>query len=161
MAIEIERKFLVRGDELPPSTISAPLSQGYLDPEAASVRIRLSGDQCFLTIKGAVSGISRLEYEFPIPPEQGREILERLCRRPLIEKTRHWIDHANHRWEVDVFAGENRGLVVAEVELDDEDEVVELPPWIEREVTHDPKYANAALARYPYSRWTPEERAGR
>jgi len=135
--------------------------QGYVDPEAASVRIRLSGDTCFLTIKGAVSGMSRAEFEFTIPPNQGREILEQLCHRPVIEKTRHLIEHAAHTWEVDVFAGDNEGLVTAEVELDDEDEVVELPVWIEREVTHDPRYANAALAQRPYSEWTEEERAER
>ncbi|MGE9295964.1 MAG: CYTH domain-containing protein [Puniceicoccales bacterium] len=158
MGIEIERKFIARAEELPPALLSTQLSQGYVDPEAASVRVRISGDACFLTIKGAVSGMSRLEYEFQIPMEQGRELLERLCRRPVIEKTRSLIDHGNHRWEVDVFAGDNKGLVIAEVELDDEDEQVEIPHWIEREVTHDRKYSNAALARHPFSQWTEEER---
>jgi len=159
MPVEIERKFIARGDELPPTTRRTRLEQGYIDPTLATVRVRISGEICFLTIKGAVSGMSRLEYEFPIPIDQGRELLERLCGRPVIKKTRMLIDHGDHCWEVDVFDGDNEGLVVAEVELDDEDEVVQLPAWVEREVTHDPKYANAALAKRPYSAWSEEEKS--
>ncbi|WP_309380471.1 CYTH domain-containing protein [Cerasicoccus frondis] len=160
MPIEIERKFIAREDELPPPTLSTRLEQGYIDRDRATVRVRVSGDVCYLTIKGAVSGKSRLEYEYPIPLDEGRELLELLCRRPVIEKTRHLIDHAGHQWEVDVFDGDNAGLVVAEVELDDEDEVVELPAWVGREVTSDGKYANAALAKRPYSKWSEEEKSG-
>lgn len=160
MAIEIERKFIARADEMPSPLRSTKLQQGYINRDMATVRIRISGDACFLTIKGASSGMSRLEFEYPIPIEDGRTLLNQLCRQPLIEKTRHLIDHGKHRWEVDVFDGDNAGLVVAEVELDDEDEIVELPEWIEREVTHDPKYANAALAKRPYCQWSPQEKAG-
>lgn len=159
MAVEIERKFIARADNLPPSKRSLRMEQGYIDPSQAAVRVRISGDSCFLTIKGAVAGMSRLEYEFPIPLEQGRELLENLCRKPVIEKTRMLVDHAQHCWEVDVFSGDNKGLVVAEVELEDENEVVELPPWVEREVTHDRKYSNAALAERPYCQWPEDEKS--
>lgn len=159
MPLEIERKFIARAGELPPPEISTRLCQGYIDRERATVRVRLSGDACFLTIKGAVSGMSRLEYEFPIPLEQGRELLEQLCRRPLIDKTRHLVAHGGRRWEVDVFHGENDGLVVAEIELDDEDETVDLPSWVGREVTSQARYANAALAERPYAEWSAEEKS--
>lgn len=160
MAIEIERKFIACADDLPPAQREMRLEQGYVDPREASVRIRLSDDACFLTIKGAVAGMSRLEYEFPIPIEDGRELLAKLCRKPVIQKIRRIIPHGNHRWEVDVFSGDNAGLVLAEVELKDEAESVDLPEWIVREVTHDAKYANAALAKRPYSEWTEAEKAG-
>ncbi|WP_309398165.1 CYTH domain-containing protein [Cerasicoccus maritimus] len=159
MPIEIERKFIARAEELPRPELSTRLEQGYINRDKATVRVRISGDVCYLTIKGAVQGKSRLEYEYPIPLDEGRELLELLCRRPVIEKTRHLIDHAGHRWEVDVFDGENEGLVMAEVELDDEDELVELPAWVGREVTDERKYSNASLAKRPFIEWTAEERA--
>ncbi|MEO0795561.1 MAG: CYTH domain-containing protein [Verrucomicrobiota bacterium] len=159
MPLEIERKFIAHPSQLPAAPVSTRLEQGYVDMNRATVRVRVSGDQCFLTIKGPSNGMSRLEFEYPIPLEQGQEMLRQLCRKPIIEKTRHEIKHGKHCWEVDVFDGENRGLVVAEVELDHEEESVELPAWVQREVTDDPKYANAALAERPFSQWTIEEKA--
>ncbi|WP_269542877.1 CYTH domain-containing protein [Cerasicoccus fimbriatus] len=160
MPIEIERKFIADKEKLPAAKKSTRLEQGYIDRDKATVRVRVSGDECFLTIKGAVSGKSRLEYEYAIPLNEGRELIQLLCGKPVIEKTRHLIDHGGHTWEVDVFDGENAGLVVAEVELDAEDERVDLPDWVSREVTSERKYSNASLAEKPFSAWTEEERAG-
>jgi adenylate cyclase len=115
--------------------------------------VRIFGEAAFITIKGGKQGISRPEYEYPIPRADAEELLETLCRRPLIEKTRHTLHYGGLEWVVDVFAGDNAGLVLAEVELDSADQSVELPPWAGREVTHDPRYLNVNLARHPYSLW--------
>ncbi len=158
MASEIERKFLVRDDGW--QRDAAPgvtIRQGYIGAsEAASVRVRISGDQAWLNIKGATLGISRMEFEYPVPVADAEQILEALCIRPLIEKTRHLIDYAGHRWEVDVFEGDNHGLVVAEIELDSENERFEKPPWASEEVSMDPRYYNASLAKRPFSMWKGE-----
>ena len=129
--------------------------QGYLsrDPDR-TVRIRLAGDHAFLTIKGRSRGASRAEFEYEIPAGDA-ELLLGLCAGPVIEKTRHRIDHVGHTWEIDVFHGANEGLVVAEVEIASPDTPVELPAWAGDEVTSDPRYFNANLVANPYSTWGP------
>ena len=161
MAKEIERKFLVRPDFRPPGDTGVPYRQGYLGAGSdCTVRVRVAGGRGYLTVKGRTANATRDEYEYGIPVADAEEMLERLCSGGRVEKTRHRIPHGGHTWEVDVFAGENAGLVVAEVELARPDEPVELPPWIGAEVTEDPRYTNAALARKPYARWSDGEEAG-
>lgn len=155
MAQEIERKFLVRDDTWRATADAGTrYRQGYLstDPRRI-VRVRVGGDKAFVTIKGLARGIARDEYEYPIPVADAESMLDALALRPLIEKVRHHVHHAGHRWEVDVFSGENAGLVVAEVELPSEGTPVDLPPWVGQEVSHDPRYSNAALVERPYSSW--------
>jgi adenylate cyclase len=154
MAKEIERKFLVKGDSWRRDRAGKPYRQGYLSTEKErTVRIRTAGDQAFITIKGVSSGASRSEYEYEIPVRDANEMLDHLCKKPLIEKTRYRIPHDNLVWEVDEFAGENRGLVLAEVELKDENQEVSLPSWIGREVTDDRRYFNVNLVEEPFSKW--------
>ena len=155
MPLEIERKFLVRGDAWRSlAESSAEMRQGYLcrDPDR-SVRARLAGDRGTLTIKGRSQGAVRSEYEYAIPAGEARELLDGLCLRPQIEKTRHRVPVGDLVWEVDVFSGENAGLVVAEVELDDPEQELPLPDWVGEEVTGDPRYLNANLVANPFSRW--------
>jgi len=156
MAKEIERKFLVAGDGWRPGARGVPYRQGYLGAGAnasCTVRARVAGQRAFLTVKGRASGGVRDEYEYPIPVADAKEMLERLCVGGRVEKLRHRVPFAGRTWEVDEFTGENAPLVVAEVELDRIDAEVSLPPWVGLEVTDDPRYTNAALARDPYSRW--------
>ncbi len=154
MAKEIERKFLVRPrvwSELGPGLV---IRQGYLSTAIErTVRVRTYGDRGYVTIKGVTSGISRDEYEYEIPFGDATEIIDRLCHRPLIEKTRYRIPFAGHTFEVDEFTGANRGLTVAEVELKSADEKIELPDWIDRDVSGDPRYFNSNLALKPFSTW--------
>ncbi len=154
MALEIERKFLVKhGVWLAPSA-GTRYRQGYLSTDPArGVRVRLAGGQAWLTIKGKTVGISRAEFEYPIPVADAREMLDRLCRRPLIEKTRYRVEAAGLVWEVDEFDGVNAGLVIAEVELADENQRIDLPDWVGREVTGDPRYCNASLVDRPFCEW--------
>jgi adenylate cyclase len=154
MTLEIERKYLVTGTDWRVPGSGAHYRQGYLStaPER-SVRIRISGDRGYLTIKGATTGAVRTEYEYAIPVKDAREMLEHLCERPLIEKTRYTLVYRGLKWEVDEFLGSNAGLVIAEVELEKEDQVIELPGWVGREVTGDPRYYNASLIANPYSNW--------
>ena len=153
MALEIERKFLVKGSEWRASRQGNFIRQGYLCmvPER-SVRVRLSHNQAFLTIKGASEGAQRLEFEYPIPCEDARQLLA-LCEAGVIEKTRYKIDFAGQTWDVDEFHGLNNGLVLAEIELESEKVTVELPSWVGEEVTGDCRYFNLYLARNPFSRW--------
>jgi CYTH domain-containing protein len=156
MGREIERKFLVRGDGWRQGE-GVLYRQGYLSREPArTVRVRDAGGRAYLTIKGqgeGPEGITRSEYEYPIPHEDASELLDRLCERPLIEKTRYRIAHGGHTWEVDEFHGDNQGLVVAEVELASADERPSLPDWIGAEVSDDPRYLNSNLTSRPYRRW--------
>ena len=155
MATEIERKFLVKGNEWRSLATGTLYRQGYLSrKKGCSVRVRLVGNQGYLTIKGLTQGCSRAEYEYPIPGEDAQEMLANLCETPLIEKTRYKIEHAGLIWEVDEFAGENQGLIIAEVELTDENQSIELPDWIGKEVSEDPRYYNANLVQHPYSQWS-------
>lgn len=153
MPIETERKFLVTGTDWKNAAESKDFSQGYLsqDPER-SVRVRIAGDKAFLTIKGISEGISRQEFEYPIPVTDARQLLS-LCLPSIITKTRYLIESNGHQWEVDEFHGDNQGLVVAEVELENAAEEVDLPLWVGREVSDDPRYYNVSLANLPYSKW--------
>jgi CYTH domain-containing protein len=154
MAKEIERKFLVKSDRWRGQGVGKRYRQGYLSTgKERTVRVRTAGDRGVITVKGISVGATRSEYEYEIPFADANEMLDRLCERPLIEKTRYRIPGEGVVWEVDEFAGENRGLIVAEVELQSEDQAVSLPEWIGREVTDDPRYFNANLVAHPYSRW--------
>lgn len=154
MAQEIERKFLVTGDGWREAVSGrAHYRQGYLANGAhSSVRVRVSDDEAHLNIKTATLDIVRGEYEYAIPRADGEELLA-LCEGLLIEKQRYFVDYGGLVWEIDVFEGENRGLVVAEVELDSADEDFPRPPWAGEEVSHDARYYNVYLARHPYTRW--------
>ena len=155
MAIEIERKFLVATDEWRAQVSKRlPMHQGYLAAEGgqASMRVRVQGDEARLNIKAAVVGRSRAEYDYPMPLADAQEILDTLCVGCL-QKTRYWVPFAGHTWEVDEFDGDNRGLVVAELELEAEDTQFELPPWLGEEVTDQRRYYNHALALKPYRTW--------
>jgi adenylate cyclase len=154
MAIEIERKFLVRGDSWRLSATGKRYRQGYLSVDAdRTVRVRVAGNEGFLTIKGKTEGTARSEFEYSIPLCDAALLLDQLCLRPLIEKTRYTVEYAGRAWEVDEFAGENSGLILAEVELDSIDEQIALPPWAGEEVTDDFRYYNASLVQNPYRSW--------
>jgi adenylate cyclase len=150
---EIERKFLVRDPSVVDGLPGLPYRQGYLstDPER-TVRVRIAGARAWLTVKGATTGATRAEFEYPIPPADAVALLA-LCAGPLVEKTRHRVEHAGRTWEIDVFVGDNAGLVLAEVELPAEDAPLDVPPWAGEEVTHDPRYVNARLVAHPYRTW--------
>ena len=151
---EIERKFLVIGTAWQSLAQGVVYRQGYLSTvKERTVRVRTIGSQGFLTIKGVSVGASRLEYEYEIPHADAEELLDNLCERPLIEKSRYKIDFQNLIWEVDLFAGVNQGLVVAEVELQSESQSFVKPHWVGEEVTHDPRYFNANLIAKPFSVW--------
>jgi len=151
---EIERKFLVVNDLWRTQNGGTLIRQGYLCASSErAVRVKIAGEQAFLTIKGPTLGITRAEFEYQIPLEDAGVILDTLAERPLIEKRRHEVYFAGHVWEVDDFLGENAGLVVAEVELEDAAAELQLPPWVGGEVSHDPRYLNANLMRQPYSSW--------
>jgi len=154
MGTEIERKFLVTGDEWRSMATGVFYRQGYLCLEKErTVRVRIAGDKAFLTVKGRSSGISRMEYEYPIPLEDARVLLAQLCVQPVIEKKRYRIRYQGFVWEVDEFIGENEGLLVAEIELAAEGQVFEKPSWVGAEVSSDRRYANAGLVKNPYSTW--------
>jgi CYTH domain-containing protein len=156
---EIERKFLVNGDEWRQG-VCTTIRQGYLSAEKAyTVRVRTKADEAsgdphaFLTIKGASNGAARAEYEYEIPVADADELLDTLCRRPLIEKRRYTVEHAGMTWEVDEFFGDNQGLIVAEIELTTPEQSFVNPPWLGAEVTGDSRYFNAALVQRPYNTW--------
>jgi CYTH domain-containing protein len=153
MGLEIERKFLVSGVAWRHQNQAIQYLQGYISQGTGpTVRIRIAGETAFLTIKGPVIGISREEFEYSIPIDDARELLK-LCNSPIIEKKRSKIFEKGHLWEIDEFGGDNSGLVVAEVELDDAGEEVLLPSWVGKEVTGDARYYNSNLAIHPYSTW--------
>jgi len=155
MAIEIERKFLVADDSWRGLGQGSHYRQGYLSTEPGrTVRVRVADGKGYLTIKGKTVKASRAEYEYAIPLEEAGAMLDELCERPLIEKTRYRIEYQGLIWEVDEFEGENAGLVIAEVELADADQAVALPAWIGEEVTADPRYYNASLIANPFSNWS-------
>lgn len=155
MAQEIERKFLVNRDLWKPAGPGTPYRQGYLSTQKERVvRVRIQGSEARLTVKGATVGLTRAEFEYPIPVVDAAAMLDRLCERPIVEKDRHVEVHGGKTWEIDVFHGENEGLVLAELELASEDEPFTKPPWAGEEVSSDPRYANASLARNPFTRWS-------
>ena len=150
---EIERKFLVDPSRLNKLPEGSSIRQGYIPAHGATVRVRIMGEDAYITLKGRSEGITRSEFEYPIPVDDAKAILEELCTPPIIEKTRYKINFENHIWELDIFEGENSGLVMAEVELASEDETVKLPPWVTREVSGDKRYYNANLRVNPYMLW--------
>ena len=153
MGVEIERKFLPNGDAWRALGEPVLLRQGYLSSNPARVvRVRIEGEQAYMTIKGKSVGATRGEWEYPIALGDAGELLA-LCEQPLVEKFRRKIEFAGNVWEVDEFLGANAGLVVAEIELHAEDQAFERPDWIGVEVTHDARYFNSALARQPFSAW--------
>ena len=165
MPTEIERKLLIKND-LWRSQVqrSERITQGYLnqyDPNIegpqSSVRVRIGGTldapKAWLNIKSATLGIERQEYEYEIPVADAEEMLATLCKRPQIDKTRHYIPADQHVWEVDEFHGDNQGLIVAEIELNSADEAFELPDWAGEDVSGDPRYYNSELIKHPYSAW--------
>lgn len=153
---EIERKFLVKGNEfLAQAHHASKITQGYLSltPEK-TVRIRIKDEQGFITIKGkrSANGLSRFEWEKEIALQDAKEMME-LCGDDLIEKIRHYVDFEGHTFEVDVFHGNNEGLIVAEIELSSEEETFEKPSWLGKEVTDDKRYHNSRLIQHPYKTW--------
>jgi len=154
MGKEIERKFLIKGDAWRSLAQGTTYRQGYLNRvKERVVRVRTIDDKGFLTIKGITTGATRVEYEYEIPAADADTMLDDLCERYLIEKKRYKIDYREFVWEVDEFLGENQGLIVAEVELESEDQNYEKPEWIGEEVTGDPKYFNSNLVQNPYLKW--------
>lgn len=154
MAVEIERKFLVAGDGWRHLADGVPYRQGYLSSlKERVVRVRTAGPDAFLTIKGLTSGMSRLEFEYAIPLDDATRMLDTLCERPLISKTRYRIPFGGFIWEVDEFQDENEGLILAELELPTADTAFERPPWIGEEVSGDPRYFNANLVQHPFRTW--------
>ena len=153
MGKEIERKFLVAGDAWRQGE-GVVYRQGYLNTDKhRTVRVRVVGDQGYLTIKGITQGATRQEYEYTIPVADASDMLDELCEGPIIEKRRYRIPQGPLVWEVDEFFGDNQGLVVAEVELEREDQPVDKPSWLGKEVTGDARYYNANLVQHPYSQW--------
>ena len=155
MATEIERKFLILNQDWQEYTKSElHIVQGYLATnEFSSTRIRIQNDKANINIKSATLGITRTEFEYSIPVDDARLILEDLCIKPVIEKTRFTVEHMGHTWEIDVFSGDNEGLIVAEIELSSPDEAFEKPSWIGEEVSNDARYYNACLVNNPYKTW--------
>lgn len=155
LALEIERKFLVANEGWKAQADKGSLiKQGYLSttPER-NVRVRLKGEKAFITIKGKTTGISKPEFEYEIPKADAKAMMH-LCEKPLIEKTRYLVSGPDGKlWELDVFEGDNQGLIIAEIELNAENEVFEIPDWTGKEVTEDTRYYNASLIRIPFSNW--------
>lgn len=156
MATEIERKFLVKNTEWQKGSIGKKYRQGYfpVDGRAITLRVRTCGKQAFITIKGEPIGLARIEFEYEIPVKDADIMLDTLCLKPLVEKTRYLVKFNGLLWELDVFHGENEGLIIAEVELESETQQIVLPDWIKKEVTGDLKYYNSTLVRYPFSKWS-------
>ena len=154
MALEIEKKFLLKNNDWKRGAVGKRYRQGYLTrSDGCTVRVRVIEDRGFLTIKGpAVSGVKQ-EFEYEVPVEDAHEMLTTLSVSPLVEKDRYKIDFAGFIWEIDEFFGDNEGLVLAEIELEEVDQEFELPPWIGKEVTEDSRYYNACLAMNPYKKW--------
>lgn len=155
MATEIERKFLVCSEAWRGQVEhSERYVQGYLASTASSsIRVRVSDERAWLNIKRATPGVQRSEYEYPIPINDAREVLDHLCEGHLIEKTRYPVRYAGSRWEVDVFEGDNAGLTVAEIELDSPEQLFDRPPWLGEEISHDQRYYNNMLSTHPYKGW--------
>ncbi len=164
MAREIERKFLVKSDDWKALAFKQThFAQGYLNDisEASaksSVRVRIEGERANMNIKSLEIGLSRDEYEYEIPLEEGKQILQKLAAGPVIEKIRYLVKVGQHTWEIDEFLGANLGLVVAEVEMDSEDEKIEIPSWSGKEVTNISRYYNVSLSKVPFSLWSVDEK---
>lgn len=155
MGREIERKYLVVGDDWRASVVRhRRFEQGYLAVTTdCAVRVRIEGDRARLNIKNATLDIERQEYEYPVPVADAREMLDTLCGGRVLSKVRYWVDHRGDTWEVDVFEGANRGLVLAEIELRDREQSFSIPGWVASEVSGDERYLNSFLAVTPYTTW--------
>ena len=156
MPKEIERKFLVNLSEIALPDKKEDIKQGYFpiaDNVKTELRIRVKGSNASLTIKGENKGPVRSEYEYAIPINEAVEMLEDMCQKPFIDKTRYEISVGKHIWEIDIFHGENKGLVIAEIELSEESDKFDLPGWVGEEVTNDPRYYNSNLLLNPYRKW--------
>ena len=152
MAKEIERKFLLKGGFWPRETVMR-CRQGFLNSfKERTVRVRTIGDKGYLTVKGIAVGASRMEFEYEIPYQDAITLLD-ICERPLIEKNRYSVKEGDLIWEIDEFFGENQGLIIAEVELESEDQEFPKPDWVGEEITGDPRYFNANLIKNPYTKW--------
>jgi len=160
MGVEIEKKYLLKNDSWKDKVSnSTAFKQGYLNDtdnsgNKSSVRIRIEGDSANINIKSMTLSITRQEYEYPIPLNDAEKLLNDLCNKPLIEKTRHIVYYEECKWEIDEFEGDNKGLVVAEIELQNEKDDVPLPEWIGVEVSDQEKYYNVCLVKNPYSQWS-------
>lgn len=155
MGKEIERKFVVDTAAWRPQGAGTHFKQGYLNSQKERVvRVRIEGDRAKLTIKGPSVGVTRSEFEYAIPVEDAALLLDNLCEQPLIDKHRHKEQHGGKTWEIDVFHGDNEGLVVAEIELASEDEAFAAPAWAVREVSSDPRYFNSNLLKNPFKNWS-------
>lgn len=160
MAKEIERKFLLKDDSWrAEADAGTPFRQGYFHATGLTGRVRTAGARHLLTLKSPTKSLSRDEFEYEIPAADAAAMFELFCEPARIEKTRHLLEHGGKTWEIDVFAGANQGLVLAEIELCSEDEPFERPAWLGPEVSGDPRYFNSNLAVHPYSRW-PETKGG-
>ncbi|MBC8479572.1 MAG: CYTH domain-containing protein [FCB group bacterium] len=154
MGKEIERKYLVTSDSYRELAKGVHYHQGYLNSEKARVvRVRTIDNKGFLTIKGITVGATRLEYEYEIPKKDAKELLTELCEKPTIEKNRFKVPFGGFIWEIDEFHGENAGLVVAEIELESENQPFEKPEWVGEEVSGDPRYFNSNLIKHPFKDW--------
>jgi adenylate cyclase len=154
MGVEIERKFLVIDDAWRSQAVGTFYCQGYIaKTENVTVRVRIIGNEGFVTLKGKTKRYSRPEFEYSIPVDDAREMMQLWCTY-VVEKNRYRIPVGDLVWEVDEFKGPNEGLVIAEVELERSDQDVPLPPWIGAEVSHQSQYFNSSLAQNPYSEWT-------
>lgn len=154
MGKEIERKFKVKSTEYKNLADGVYIHQGFLSTEKERVvRVRIKGDEGFLTIKGVTKGATRTEFEYKIPIKDAEHLLSELCIKPSIQKFRYHISFKGFVWEVDEFLGENKGLTIAEIELEDEDQRFEVPGWVGEEVTSDPRYFNSNLIANPFSDW--------
>ncbi|MBO4633614.1 MAG: CYTH domain-containing protein [Lentisphaeria bacterium] len=162
MPTETERKFLLKNDSWRKQAVSCTLiRQAYAhfqNDSRMTLRIRLTDDQAYLTLKGPVRGCSRSEFEYPLPPQDAQEILEEFCESGRIEKYRYRIPIGSHVWEVDEFLGNNAGLTMAEIELDSPDEPFERPEWLGREVTGEVRFYNSHLLEYPFRDWKGKDR---
>ena len=154
MSIEIERKFLITGNDWRQGARPSYCRQGYIFAEKKGiVRVRIIDQKGYLTIKSVPVGLKRHEYEYEIPIVDANSILDNLCENYIVEKKRYKLKYTDHFWEIDEFMGYNEGLILAEIELSDENESFERPPWIDKEVTQDPKYYNSSLSKKPYCQW--------
>ena len=153
MSVEIERRFIVAGDTWRGLAPGVKYRQGYLSAnKSSSVRVRVVGSQAWLTLKSNINNVRRHEFEYPVPIADAQTIMTTMCQM-VVEKLRHRIEYAGFVWEVDEFYGNNAGLVLAEIELTEENSCFDKPSWIGQEVTEDSRYTNAYLSQTPYDRW--------
>jgi adenylate cyclase len=160
VAVEIERKFLVVSEDWRAGARDPkPMVQGYLGGDRCAVRVRIAGERAWLSLKSATLDIARLEFEYAVPLADARQMLQAFASGPVVAKTRYHVPAGSLTWEVDVFEGENAGLVLAEIELPRVDADIPRPPWLGREVSGDARFLNINLARRPWRQWREDERA--